>query len=162
MKGGSSSFGEREEDMALLQSWKTADKIWAGCFTFVWEPLLSGASLGSPPGLQTSSRRMSRPALRLTCFFSLSAFPKHQPPGGHKAALSLNSYSLSWIWLACLNLKAGKGKKGPSLDSFLPRSSPLWLPKLKKVSSTKFIWEKLVFLSHFPFSSSIPAFPCVC
>lgn len=32
--------------MALLQPrktllLKTADKIWAGCFTFVWEPVLS-------------------------------------------------------------------------------------------------------------------------
>lgn len=62
---------------------ETADKTWAGYYFCLGACVLSGASLGSPPGVQTSSRRMSRPALRLTCFFSLSAFPKHQPPGGH-------------------------------------------------------------------------------
>lgn len=78
------------------------------------------ASLGSPPGVQTSSRRMSRSALRLTCFFSLSAFPKHQPPGGHKAALSLNSYSLSDLARQPRCEVWERGKKGPSMDSFLP------------------------------------------
>lgn len=88
MKGGSSSFGEREEDMALLQPrktllLKTADKLWVGYYFCLGACVLCGASLGSTPGVQTSSRRMRRPALRLTCFFSLSVFPKHQPPGGH-------------------------------------------------------------------------------
>lgn len=72
--------------MAVLQPRKTlllkTDKTWAGCFTFVSEPVRSLVPLGSTPGVQNFSRRMSRPALRLTCFFSLSAFPKHHPPGG--------------------------------------------------------------------------------
>lgn len=125
MKGGSSSFGEREEDMAFLQPrktllLKTADKMWAGYYFCLGACVLSGASLGSPPGVQTFSRRMSRPALRLTCFFSFSAFPKHQPPGGHWTALSLNSYSLFPVWLTCLRLKARQGEKRGSLASFLP------------------------------------------
>lgn len=59
--------------MALLQLRKTqllksADKKWTGYF--IWETVLSGASLGTTPGVQTS-RRMNRPALRLTYSFCL-------------------------------------------------------------------------------------------
>lgn len=166
MKGGSSSFGEREEDMAFLQPrktllLKTADKMWAGYYFCLGACVLSGASLGSPPGVQTFSRRMSRPALRLTCFFSLSAFPKHQPPGGHWTALSLNSYSLFPVWLTCLRLKARQGEK-KGVPGFIP---PLCLlqfdvPKPRKISSTTFIWEKWVHCPIFlcPYCQTSPVF----
>lgn len=66
--------------MALIQPrktllLKTADKIWVGYYLCLGACALSGASLGSTPGVQTSSRRMSRPALRLTYFFSFVSLP---------------------------------------------------------------------------------------
>lgn len=71
---------------------------------------LSSASLGSTLGVQTSSGRMSRPALRLTCFFSV-CLPETPAP-----RKTLSSHRLTFlfplqIWLTCLRLKIGKRKK---------------------------------------------------
>lgn len=129
MKGGSGSLGEREEEMALLQPrktllLKTADKIGAGYCFCLGDCSLSSASLGSTPGVQTSSGRMSRPALRLTCFLSV-CLPETPAP-----RKTLSSHRLTFlfplqIWLTCLRLKIGKRKKGECIASFLPKSSLL-------------------------------------
>lgn len=75
MKGGSSSFGEREERIWHFsnpgkQLLKSTDKIREGYYFYLGDCVLSGVCLGSTPEVQTS-RRLSRPALRLTYFFCL-------------------------------------------------------------------------------------------
>lgn len=116
VKGGSSSSGEREENMALLQPrktlhLKTADKIWAGyCFCLGAWGLFS---VGSPPRIQISSRKMSRPALRLTCF----SLPSLSTPSPRRTLSSLKfKFLLPRLDLTHLPLdyRFKKKKKGGS------------------------------------------------
>lgn len=100
------------ENIAL----KAADKTWAGYYFGLedYVPLLAVLW-----GVQVSSKRMSRPVLRLSSFFSLSAFPKYHPPEKTLSNL-LSSYSLFQTWLICDRLKIGKREEGQSLAPFLP------------------------------------------
>lgn len=99
MKRGSGSFGEREEELALLQPRKalplrTAHKRQAGSDLGLGACLRT-VPLGSP-GVQTSSGR-SRPASRVTCLLGLPQAPPQEDVKQPSASVSiLSSTSESW------------------------------------------------------------------
>lgn len=118
----------------------------------VWEPVLSLVPpLGSPPGVQTSFGRMSRPALRLTysffCLPSLSTSPQEdikQPKLKFLLPLSdLVHLPSTEDW---------EREKKWNLHSS-PRSSPIRLPQTQKDFLQKIYLREISILSHFPLSS---------
>lgn len=63
-------------------------------------------------GYRSSSRRASRPALRLSCLFSLPAFPKYHPPEKTLSSLHFKFLLLFQTWLMCCRWKTGKRDEG--------------------------------------------------
>lgn len=114
--------------------------------------------------VQISSRRMSRPALRSSCFFPLSAFLKYHPPEKTWSSLYVPTPS-SRLGSCVVGWRLGREKRGNLWLRSFPKSSLFKLPRTEKDFSTALIWEGSCCCCFFspicPFFIKQPNLPCL-